>query len=184
MNIIGIDPGLSGGLAMVGRKVIVAPMPILPDHSIDTFTLVDWVNQFIRSGDETVYIEELARRSSSGSTRGGMTAADRTTIRNHGEITGALKVFAIHYVIVDPKTWKSTVLAGFNWHNSKVPIMLKTSPNKGKMRVVKNTKAAEEFCAGQYPRVNLLASPRCTVPHSGMADALCIAHYGKMMKGE
>ena len=56
--------------------------------------------------------------------------------------------------------WKKVVLAHLPWKGNK--------------------KASIDFCQQTYPNVSLLKTSRCRVPHDGLSDALCLAHYGKM----
>lgn len=73
----------------------------------------------------------------------------------YGDIRGGMKALGIPYVEVRPTAWKKLVLAG-------------TKRDKS---------AAVEFVARRYPVIDLIPEG-CRKPHDGIADAVCLAHYG------
>ena len=73
----------------------------------------------------------------------------------YGAIVALATVSTARLVLVTPQIWKKHVLAGTN----------------------KDKDAAIQFCNHTYPNVNLIL-PRCRNAHDGMADAICLAHYG------
>ena len=48
---------------------------------------------------------------------------------------------------------------------------------RGSLPVIKT--AAVDYCRRVYPSVQLIPE-RCRVPHTGIADAVCIATYGRL----
>ena len=40
---------------------------------------------------------------------------------------------------------------------------------------------AVQFCTARWPQTDLVL-PRCRVPHDGIADALCLAEYGRHLE--
>ncbi len=77
----------------------------------------------------------------------------------YGRWQGMLDALRIPYQVVRPQEWKRVVLAG----------------------TARDKVAAIDFVARRYPGVGLLATPRSRVPHDGMADAVCLAEYGRRL---
>ncbi|MGJ8515085.1 hypothetical protein [Carnimonas bestiolae] len=82
---------------------------------------------------------------------------------SYGKVLGVLEANCIPYRLVTPQAWKKKVLAG----------------------TAKDKNAAIAFVSRAFPDLDL-APGRKQKPHDGMADALCIAEYGRqlMSKGE
>lgn len=74
----------------------------------------------------------------------------------YGSLLGMLSSAGMHTELVSPKTWKDLILPG----------------------TAKDKPAAVAYCGRAFPAVTLIL-PRCRVAHDGMADALCIAEYGR-----
>lgn len=75
--------------------------------------------------------------------------------KGYGMVLGAVMGAGIPLELVSPQKWKGLVLSG----------------------TAKDKEAAIDFCTKRYPQINLIL-PRCRKQHDGMADALCLAHYG------
>ena len=75
-----------------------------------------------------------------------------------GKILGVLDTLGVAYRLVTPQQWKKVVLAG----------------------TPKDKAAAVAFCRRAYPGVSLTPGRKRT-PHDGMADALCMAEYGRQL---
>ena len=78
--------------------------------------------------------------------------------RNFGVLLGVIEALGYPYKLVTPQAWKKIVLAG-------------TSRDKT---------AASEHVHQMYPDVELSPGKMRTA-HDGMADAVCLAEYGRMM---
>ena len=153
MTTIGIDPGLSGGIAYVSDSGAEAiPMPIL-DKRPD----MEKVAQFLEGLDiGLVVIEKVQLRPGESGT------SALTIGRNVGIIIGWLMAKVIPYEEVPAQTWKKAVGA--------------TCDSKAKP---KEKKAASVAAARRlFPQVELVL-PRCKNYHDGMAEALLIAEYGR-----
>ncbi len=141
--IIGIDPGMSGGVAILDEygNVQAFPMPV-KEKQIDIATLSLSV---MFEDVELIAIEKVHAFPGQGV----------TSMFNFGVIYGMLLAWS--YIISDtvievsPRKW------------------MKNFPGEGKERSI-------SFVQKNYPQVNLLPG-RKKVPHDGMADAVCIAHY-------
>ena len=75
--------------------------------------------------------------------------------KSAGFIEGVLRANLIPFQLVKPKEWKKEF--GLNSDKAK----------------------SIEVCQRLFPKLNLLATPRCRVPHDGMAEALLMAEYAK-----
>lgn len=149
---IGIDPGLSGGIAVISPSVtILVPMPIA-GKEIDVDKVVYFLYDPIENYPRVAFVEKV----------GAMPGQGVVSMFNFGFSTGIihgiLRTLYIPVELVAPQTWKKKVLV--NTDRSK--------------------EAAIDWCRRMYPKVSLMASFKSTKYHSGMADALCLAHYGKI----
>lgn len=162
--IVGIDPGKEGGIAILTLTGVesVRPMPLIGDE-IDGAELRSIILTY-PTDSIIVGIEKVGARPGQGS------VSTFTFGHGCGIIEGVVQALAWPYVKVMPKTWQKVAFEGIS------PI---TKIEKGK---TKNDpkKMALVAASRLYPDVNLLASERCKVPHSGIVDALLIAHYLKV----
>ena len=75
-----------------------------------------------------------------------------------GLVIGVCEALGIPYRLVTPQAWKKVVLAG----------------------TAKDKDAAISFVRKAYPGVDLTPGRKRT-PHDGMADAICLAEYGRQL---
>lgn len=153
MNVIGIDPGLEGGIAVLGlTRQWGARLPLI-GKEVDVVTLLDWI---ARDADEVamVVVEKLGVRpkqsAQSGATQG----------INWGLLVGALRAQGLPVRVVRPQDWKAKVLKGTK----------------------KDKDDAIAFARSAYPLVELVPG-RCKVAQDGIADAVCLAEYGRQLHG-
>lgn len=157
---LGIDPGLSGGLAWIGNVnecELLIPMPIL-DKRPDLKVLKDKLE---RIRPDLVVIEKPGNRPGQ-SAQSGMTAGV-----NWGLVVGLVTALEIPIIEVTPQTWKK-----------EFGIVIRRAKGEPKLTPKQVKEKSIAMAQRLYPRVNLLATPRCSVPHDGMAEALLIATYG------
>lgn len=155
--IIGIDPGKQGGIAVLdqhGKIVLLEPMPIA-GKDIDLGNLADTIYNMYSKYDVEAYIEKVGAMPGQGVT------SMFTFGFGTGAVHGILAAFKVPRYLVTPQAWKKVILAG-------------TSKDK---------EAAIEYCRRAYPTIDLKATKLSKKPHSGMADAICIALYGHQVKG-
>lgn len=76
----------------------------------------------------------------------------------YGLVIGVCEALGIPYRLVTPQAWKKVVLAG----------------------TAKDKDAAISFVRRAYPGVDLTPGHK-RVPHDGMADAICLAEYGRQL---
>lgn len=151
---VGIDIGMAGGLAVLdchGELMDVTPM-LINGNALDLMAISDWVYNIVKVSSPQAYIEKVSAMPGQGV----------KSMFNFGFNTGALHAImttmSIPLHIILPTRWKQVVLVGMDWKHRKG--------------------SAVEFCRRMYPDVSLLATPRSRTPHSGMADAICIARFG------
>ena len=186
--IIGIDPGLEGGIGIIKPlgDVYARALPVLEDRTMDIKRLGEWINVQIGIEDAVIYLEQLGIRGK-GKAEGRV--GNQTAAVNYGELKGMFKdrgyVPTKTLIIVKPQDWKKRALAGMDYRRQRVACTT-TCPDTGKLiqstRMAKNTLAPALFCSRRFPDVSLMASTRARKPHSGICDALCIAEAGRIME--
>jgi hypothetical protein len=153
--IVGIDPGLDGGIGWIdGDKTGAMVMPTL-DKAPDLRAIAERLREL---APKIVVIERAQTRAAQSANSG------LTTGINYGYLIGWLTGVGIPFKEVHPATWKA-----------KMGIALRGKDFTPKQ---KKDKAIAE-CRRLFPRVLLLASPKCRVDHDGMAEALLLAEYGR-----
>ena len=148
MNIAGIDPGKSGGLAVLtsnGTHQSI-PMPII-GNDLDGRTIMAWLDDMAPA---LVIVEQVAAMPKQGVT------STFTFGKGYGMILGILEAKGYAYRLVTPQAWKKSVLAGTK----------------------KDKAAAIAFVHRAYPEIDLTPGKKRT-PHDGIADAVCLAEYGR-----
>jgi hypothetical protein len=164
---IGMDVGILGGFAELSDEgVTVAPMPAVGDV-LSLTGIKDWLISRLAlcpTNRMLIGIEkvEAIHGSAAGATF------------QFGQARMALEMAAvmlsIPYIFVPPKQWQAVFFAGG-------PVIKKPGKDgKDKNDTKKMARLAAERL---YPDVDLLATERSKVPHSGIVDALGIAHYLK-----
>ena len=147
-GVVGIDPGLKGGIALLGDDggASALPMPLIgskPD--IDTLRSI-----LLEHSPKVVVLEKVHSMPKQG------VASTFKLGLGYGMIQGALQALGVPFVLVTPQTWKKYVLEGTK----------------------KDKDAAVEYVVQRYPWVDLKPGQKRKA-HDGMADALCIATYGR-----
>lgn len=151
--IIGIDPGLSGGIAYISPTGghDARPMP-LAGNEIDGHEIAAQIKAVMPDVVILEKVHAMPKQGVSSTFKFGM---------GYGIVIGVCEALGIPYRLVTPKAWKKTVLAGTK----------------------KDKDAAISFVRRAYPSIDLTPG-RKRVPHDGMADAICIAEYGRQLMNE
>lgn len=150
MIILGIDPGQSGGFCIVsGASIACRPFPFA-GKELDVQALVGMWGNLAREPSRAVIEQQHARPISSK-------VAMFSLGRNYGTILGLLGALGIGTEIVTPRGWKDDILQGVS---------------------DKDKDAAIAYVRRVFPYVDLTSGGRHK-PHDGMADAVCIAEYGR-----
>ena len=158
MIIAGIDPGLSGAIALIktkSRKVKVCVMPTLKmtksKRALDENEIRDYL---IKWKVDHVFIEKVHAMPGQGV----------TSMFNFGAGWGCIQGICcglyLPYTLVTPQAWKKVICAGMPKGSKDTSII-----------IVKRL----------WPKVSLLPTPRCKKNSNGMGDALCIAEFGKRL---
>lgn len=167
--ILGVDPGLDGGLAVYSfdnitqdENLVMTAMPTTPTSDSKREIDVQGVREFL---SDTILgfspeklslavIEKVSARPDQGVT------SMFTFGTGYGMLLGMLNWNSIAVQRVTPQSWKKIILEG-------------TPKDKG---------AAIGFIHARFPTANLKKSKACRTFHDGMADAGCLALYGKYLK--
>jgi len=149
---LGLDPGLHGGIASVsnesGWRGVARIMPVV-GGVIDVRDVSDGLVKIHSEFGLHVVIEQVGAMPKQG-----LSSTFKFGM-GYGQLIGMCQALGLPYSLVRPQAWKGKVLAGTQ----------------------KDKDAAIAFCMREYPSVRLIPE-RCRVPHDGIADALCLAHYG------
>lgn len=155
---IGVDPGMSGAIAVINpANIVIRTLPFFKNE-LDGPELHGWLEEltlaYPNESKPIAYVEKV----------GAMPGQGVVSMWNFGYATGQLhmifKMLHIPYMLVTPQKWKGLVLAG---------------SDKSKL-------AAINYCLRRYPDVNIRSTARSTTPNENMADALCIADYARQME--
>ena len=157
--IIGIDPGNEGAIATLSnRPARVRMMPTLKETKSRRVYDEQKIRQFLeqrKKAIQHVFIEKVGVRPGEGAV-GAMSFGT-----GYGILRGICIGLHIPYTLVLPASWKRTICKGMNTD-------------------VKKSKQASIIIAKRlWPDISLLPTPRCKNESDGMADALCIAEYGR-----
>lgn len=159
MQVIGVDPGKNGGLAVLDEHGNIRQLEIMPTiaDQIDAGRIAD----LIRSLGPAcrIYIEHSS--AISGVRHSGSTFSFG---RNFGVLLGIVGTLGCVYSLVKPKAWQKEV-----WQGTAERL----DPKE------RSLLAASRL----FPQEKFLATERCKKPHDGLVDALLLAEYGRRMMG-
>jgi len=193
--IIGIDPGLKGGVTVLKDGVIqeMIPMPVYQIHTgkmkkrtrtikgektkVNTEKILNRVNSralaeiIVRHPDAFIFMEDVH-------TLFGMSAASNFSM-GHGlgvldGLIGALKLD--HFYMVEPKIWQKEV-----WIKDDHVTKLVSAKRKGiDMMIEKIDPKPTTLAAARriFPNETFLKSKRSKVPADGLYDSSMLAEYG------
>lgn len=163
---IGIDPGFSGAIACIKRhessnSIEILPMPV-EGKEIDVLRIVDWLGKItyctspldFRRIDIFAYIEKVGAYPGQG------VVSMFNFGFNAGILHGIFRTLSIPFHIVHPKAWKSMILSGTD----------------------KSKEASINYCLRAYPNISLKRTERSRKNDDGIADAICIAEYGRRIE--
>ena len=155
--VIGIDPGFRGGLCCLRNGTPqVRPMPIIgtKKRQLDEAG-VELILRDWGSG-AFVVIEKV----------GAMPKQGVVSMFNfgcgYGIIRGICRGLNLGYILVRPQRWKKEVLVGLDRKDKASSIL---------------------YVQRKYPGLDIRRTSR-SKPSDGIADAVCLAEYGLMQRGE
>ncbi len=153
---VGIDPGLKGGIVVLGRIAGLIDRQVMPvTGNVLDLKALDMAMREIRKEYNTlhVYLEAVHAMPKQG------VSSSFKFGRLFGAVEMALVANLLPYTLVSPARWQRTMHLG---------IERSLGPKE------RSLTAAQRLCPG----VDLRATERSKVPHSGLVDALLIAAYG------
>jgi crossover junction endodeoxyribonuclease RuvC len=156
---VGIDPGLSGGVAALdsaGTVVGTWPMPVAGGE-VHPAGLADLFRS-LRCLDNHQDIGRVCLEKVSAMPKQGVSSTFRFGT-GWGMVRGVCAALGIPVVLVPPLVWKKRVLLGLPHDKA----------------------GAVQFCTSRWPTTDLIL-PGCRVPHDGIADSLCLAEYGRLLE--
>jgi crossover junction endodeoxyribonuclease RuvC len=157
--LLGIDPGLRGALAALdsaGTVVGTWPMPVAGGE-VHAAGLADLLRS-LRCLDSHQDIGRVCLEKVAAMPKQGVASTFRFGT-GWGMVRGVCAALAIPLTLVSPPLWKKRVLAGLSHDKA----------------------GAVQFCTSRWPTTDLVL-PGCRVPHDGIADALCLAEYGRLLE--
>ncbi len=105
--IIGIDPGLTGGIAVIdsSRKTIIklVDMPVSPDgkkKKVNGYGLLQIFGNYTRDDIEMVYLERVSARPGQG------VVSMFSFGRSYGAVEAAVSLLGFPLTYVTPQSWK------------------------------------------------------------------------------
>ena len=161
MTIIGIDPGLSGGIVVlqdgeIAQAVVMPTTKRTRGREIDEQELRRLIVR--ESGAlPRIYLERIHAAPVQGRKQG--VASMFSFGAGWGLVRGILCGLCIPYHLVRPQQWQRVTMAG--------------EPKGSEYLIVSR----------RWPGVDWRASERCRVPHGGIVDAALIALYGHLREG-
>lgn len=154
--ILGIDPGLNGG--MVALKLdgseILPPM-VMPriEKELDTTQIVRWLGEISPIVRHT-WLESVHARPGQGV----------SSMFKFGKVLGTLEgilvALEMPFTKVTPQTWMRPLHAGIS----------REMQPKNRSRIA---------AGNLFPNIDLRLSARARNPHDGLVDALLLAEYGR-----
>jgi crossover junction endodeoxyribonuclease RuvC len=157
---VGIDPGKRGAIAALdptGTALGVWPMPVA-GGGIHAAGLADLLRslrcQDPRQDVGRVCLEKVAAMPKQG------VASTFHFGCGWGMVRGVCATLGLSVILVPSTVWKKRVLLGLPHDKA----------------------GAIQFCTARWPLTDLVL-PGCRVPHDGLADALCLAEYGRLLEG-
>jgi crossover junction endodeoxyribonuclease RuvC len=153
--ILGIDPGLTGGLVWLDRETLAADvLTVIPTigKQLNLVALSSWLEANTLQ-TEHAYLEQVHAMPKQG------VSSSFKFGRVYGACEALLVAHRIPYELVSPAKWQRQMHAG---------IERSLEPKQRSLMAVQRL----------LPGLNLLASERCRKPHAGLVDAALIALYG------
>lgn len=177
MYILGIDPGLSGGLCVMSKEGIVKSIP-MPTHSrpnrkgnwIDLGKVYNFITDYNDRSDYSkgwitdIYIERQFILRSQGMSSGSK------TMYQAGCLYGLCYAECCNLHEINAKDWQTEIFKKVDESN----IAQYNYESDTKLKSI-------AYVEQTYGRQYLFYSKRQSKPSDGLADAICIAAYGSLL---
>ena len=173
--VMGIDPGLNGGLAVLtleGEHIDSIRMPTIKGkhETIDVRRIKQWMTAYPFTNFRLILMEESGARpiggeaAERGQSRG--SRASNSFIRGIGNIEGAIKVLSYPFDLVTPQRWQRAILGA------------KPSGLDPAAARAWSKSACIGYVQRRFPTANLFPG-KCSKPHDGIADAIGVAEFAR-----
>jgi crossover junction endodeoxyribonuclease RuvC len=156
MTIIGIDPGLGGALVIMTPTASYYPayqtMPTIGAEKgkiLNLGVIIELLSLW-NNGTVAVYLENVHSMPQQG------VASSFKFGRGLGQVEGICAALNLPVHYVTPQAWKKLILAGLDWRGNKAMTL--------------------QYAKSAWPRIEW---PRNQQTAIGIADALCIAEFGR-----
>lgn len=164
---VGIDNGISGAMAAMvpdssvagGWRVMTTRTPTLKVGDVELVDIMAAKRWLVSVGplENMHVIMEAGQKQPVFGIKGNF-----STGFSYGAFFSFLRLMGVAASIINPKNWQNDMFRGLS------------------ARMKTDTKACSiEMCRRLFPRVSLIATERCTKDHDGIADALCMAEWGR-----
>ena len=150
MNIMGIDPGKTGAIAILFKPE--------NEYQLSTYLLEKLVFKGFRDLVHEFSITHIFLEKAQAMPGQGISST-ANYMRDFGRNLGWIESLMIPHTLVSPATWTTEMHRGC----------------LGKDAKAKSLQAAQRL----FPSFNFLASARSSKPHAGYIDAALIAEYGR-----
>ena len=157
---IGIDNGLSGGLAAVDYKGQLIDTIVMPTrgkakgNEIDAVEVYEWILSMNSMTNTTQIVLETPGKFSKG------VQAIASMWDSYGVLRAICEVSQHRHHRITPQQWQKVMLVGCKKGDTKP--------------------AARQKAKQLWPDEDFLPTPRCTKPHEGLIDAALIAEYARI----
>jgi crossover junction endodeoxyribonuclease RuvC len=163
--VLGVDPGLDGGVALMilGDRgepddLIVIPMPTKPaakGRDVDGNAFARFIDD---AADKNANIDTAVVEIVHSMPKQGVASSFKFG-KSYGRVLGVLEAQMIPIHEVTPQRWKKVVLDGLG----------------------RDKADSIRFALNHFPNVNFKATDRSKNHHDGMAEATCLAEYGRRL---
>lgn len=155
MTIVGIDPGLNGGIAILMDWQVVAiyVMPLLINAQGKNEISACKLNNYIVGVKADLVVLEQVHAFPQDAR-----VSLATFMKGTGKIKAVIELNGYPCIEPTPQSWKKVVLAGTD----------------------KSKEAAIGYVKSRYPQLDIDTGVRKKSPHDGLADAICLATFGAM----
>lgn len=162
--IVGIDPGLDGGIAgmdLGGNVLFARVMPSKERKKGKRDVDAAMLGAILSNHEQDVFQEEIklvvVERVSAMKGQG--VSSMFSFGKGYGKVLGVIEHLGLPLEQPTPQRWKKIVLAG----------------------TTKDKDAAVAYVRERFPNANLFRTDKCKKPHHGMADAICLAEHGRRL---
>lgn len=168
MQYIGIDPGKTGGIAVIEDKKLVDYIPV---PTVGKDLNIDFLVKYLKGRDAFCILEDVH------SIYGTSAKSNFQFGRVLGVLEGVISASDIPYVKVSPKEWQKVSWKGVE--PVKINTGKKTSQGNPKYKI--DTKSTSLMAAKRlFPGEEFCQSAKSSKPHDGIVDAVLIAFYGSV----